>query len=223
MGGLLSRGKSIMENLATILYYTSSAEDVDFENKIIDNIIANKGDIPVVSVSQKPLRFGKNICVGNLGKSYYSEYRQIYIGLQVIDTPIVIFCESDFLYPIAYFRPIEEELCRCSDVWILWKSTRYGNFRRKKYSEGAQIGNRDFLLGKYSDYFRNYPRESDFDKKDPLYKCEFSMFYTSQPCVSFKTGNGVRYMTNTTTEKADKLPLWGSAEDLRRLYLWEHQ
>ena len=41
----------------TIIYYTSNREDPSFEEKIRANILKEKGDILVISVSQKPINF----------------------------------------------------------------------------------------------------------------------------------------------------------------------
>jgi len=45
----------------TILYYTSNHEDPVFEQKIIDSLLENCGNLPIVSVSQKPIKLGQNV------------------------------------------------------------------------------------------------------------------------------------------------------------------
>jgi len=40
---------------------------------------------PVVSVSQRAIDFGSNICVGEIGASKYNAYWQLYIGAQAVD------------------------------------------------------------------------------------------------------------------------------------------
>jgi hypothetical protein len=57
MGRLLS---GIKKEMVTILYYTSNREDESFEKKIQENIL-KQTDLPIISVSQKPINFGKNI------------------------------------------------------------------------------------------------------------------------------------------------------------------
>ena len=68
---------------ATIIYYTSNTENENFENKIRENILKVKGDLPLISVSQKPIDFGHNICVGELGKSYENAFYQAKIGCEI--------------------------------------------------------------------------------------------------------------------------------------------
>lgn len=76
-----------MENLLTVLYYTSNHKQPEFERKIIENLKETCGDLPIVSVSQKPLNLGGKICVGNVGLSYLNEWRQILIGTREVKTP----------------------------------------------------------------------------------------------------------------------------------------
>ena len=83
--------------MKTILYYTSNRENEEFEEKIRQNILENCGDLPIISISQKPIDFGKNICVGDVGHSYLNEWRQILIGAKKARTKHVILCEADFL------------------------------------------------------------------------------------------------------------------------------
>lgn len=92
-----------LEDLYTIVYYTGNTESSDFEDKIIENLIKQSGNIPIISVTQKPLNLGKNICVGNVGHSYFNAFRQILIGVKEVKTPYVIRAESDFIHSPSYF------------------------------------------------------------------------------------------------------------------------
>ena len=55
--------KQDKKSKVAIIYYTSSREDPKFEKMVQDNILSVT-DLPIISVSQKPIDFGKNICVG---------------------------------------------------------------------------------------------------------------------------------------------------------------
>ena len=68
------------KDLFTIIYYTSNKEDEAFEGKTRKKLLEVCGDIPIISVSQKPIDFGKNICVGDVGACDANLYRQIQIG-----------------------------------------------------------------------------------------------------------------------------------------------
>ena len=70
----------------TIIYYTSNRKGERFEKKIRDNILNVCDGMPIVSVSQKPIDFGKNICVGEKDNNYWCEFKQIQTGLREIQT-----------------------------------------------------------------------------------------------------------------------------------------
>ena len=59
---------------------------------------------PVVSVSQKPLDFGYNICVGEIGVNKYNAYRQLYIGTLAVKTEYVAVVDDDVLYAPGHFE-----------------------------------------------------------------------------------------------------------------------
>jgi len=214
-------------NNKTIIYYTSNREDAVFEEKIRNNILTNKGDIPIISVSQKPIDFGENICVGNVGMFGLNGFRQTLVGAKAAKTKYVISAESDFLYPKNYFTfdPTEEKECyRHNNVWIAFKNRKFGSYHKKRVSEGAQICNRELLIEMYEKFFEGLPEWCDestsLKLKEPFYYYKWKWF-TGDPCVSFKTGNGLRSVTNTEKKIPHEasLPVWGSIKNLRKNYL----
>ena len=54
-----------MDQSATIIYCSSNKELPEFEAKIVANLLKNCGDLPIISVTQKPMDLGRNICVGD--------------------------------------------------------------------------------------------------------------------------------------------------------------
>lgn len=218
----------------TILYYTHNRENQEFENKIIQNLVKQAGDIPIISVSQKPIDLGKNIYIGDVGCSYLNEWRQILIGAKEAKTRFVALAESDVLYPPDYFSfiPTEDGIFRYDNVWILYKDTKMGHsFRRKKYTEGAQICSRDYLINKLEEHLEGQPewfdgrmtiRDKNGKRKLNLRKMPFKFFNGKNSCVSFKTGDGVRKYTETLKGgeyRKMSLPYWGNADELRKEYL----
>jgi hypothetical protein len=217
-----------MKDLYTIIYYTSNREKENFERKIQDNIIKNCGDIPIISVSQKPIDFGRNICVGNVGFSDHNGMRQMLIGAREAKTTYIISCESDFLYPPDYFKfiPSDKNECyRYDNVWIAYKWESRGGFRFKRYSEGAQVCGRKLLIEKYEKRLDGLPEwidgKPDDARKAPFQKYKWKWFGSDIPCISFKTGDGVRNLTwvTDTVPSQDNLPYWGNIDELRKNYL----
>jgi hypothetical protein len=216
----------------TIIYYTSNHEDPKFEAKIQANIIKQKGDLPIISVSQKPIDFGNNICVGDVGLSYLNEFRQILIAAKAAETPYLVIAESDFLYPECYFtfEPKGANVYRYNNVWIVF-SKKLFSYRRKIYSEGAQICQRSYLIDLLEQSLKGRPmwyngatpvKPGEGNPRNNIFNIPFEFFGDSPPCISFKTGNGLRGQTNTMHGRVNirmKLPYWGYISDIRKGYL----
>lgn len=140
-------------NDLTIIYYTDNSLPADFAEAVrghLHNSADKAGQIPIVSVSQQSLSFGRNICVGEIGRSYRNIIEQICTGLEAAATPYVALCEHDVIYPPEHFalRPtaadeavvFDQNRCRCmvdSYLWGLWRGGR---------SMQLVIGNREMLL-----------------------------------------------------------------------------
>ena len=215
-------------NKFTIVYYTASREKPEFERKIIDNLKEQAWDIPIISVSQKPLDLWKNICVWDVWWSYLNEWRQILIGAKEADSEYIIFAESDFLYPKSYFEldPVDD-MYIYDNVWIIMDNKYWEWYWNKKSSEWAQICKRDILIKEYERHLEWQPEWWDWSitiwKKwdSPLMNVEYKTF-TWDPCISFKTWYWLKNVTNVDKNKnSRKLPYWWHRKDLIKKYLWD--
>ena len=87
-----------------IVYYTDSRLERNLDKSVRRQIIKASNGIPIISVSQKPLDFGCNICVGLKPRSYLSLYQQLLIGLEAVDDDSIIYlCEHDVFYHPSHF------------------------------------------------------------------------------------------------------------------------
>jgi len=216
-------------DLYTIIYYTSNREDEAFEKKIKDKLLEVCGNIPIISVSHKPIDFGKNICVGDVGACDHNLFRQIWLGCKEAQTPYVISCEADCLYPPDYFQFVPEDEADCyrfDNLHILnqWGKGEWGGFWPKTTAPFAQITKREWYINEIEKALEGKP-----------YWCEDGDRYrvrifmdgpkgwktrkAENPIISLKTGNGLRVHTNATGDPVSEIPYWGTAEGLRR-ELW---
>lgn len=92
--------------------------------------------LPIISVSQKPIDFGKNI-VMDLERSVLSMYKQILRGLEESETDIIFMVEHDLLYHPSHFDFMPEE--------------------RDKYYYDRNVWAVDADTGKAVFYHRNVP------------------------------------------------------------------
>ena len=87
----------------TVVFYTSNHLPEPPMLKIRERLALSCRGFPIVSVSQKPIAFGENICVGEIGANSYNLYKQVLIGAKAAKTEFVSLCEDDCLYPPSHF------------------------------------------------------------------------------------------------------------------------
>jgi hypothetical protein len=207
----------------TILYYTSNREEPIFENKIIDNLIKVSHGLPIISISQQPIKLGTNISIGDKGQSYLNLFRQILIGAKKATTKYIQYAESDFLYSPDYFNfEPKEDVYLYDNIWIVYKNKDL--YYRKIYSEGAQIVRRELLIERFKEFLKDKPQwfngRLKLKGEEPFQHWRHKTpRFTGDPCVSFKTEHGVSKYTNTLKEYATELPYWGDIKELKSKYL----
>ena len=210
----------------TIIYYTSNREKVQFEQMIRDRIMSVIGNTPLVSVSQRPIYFGENICVDDVGLSDYNIYRQMQIGCLAAKTKYVCTAEADCMYPptgyFDYQPPDDWTAGHYTNVYILWKGSHI--FHQKAFSLCGLYANREYLLSRFSRSLDSVQWRPDFKPHHPLfYKWkEWIPFQSNIPIINIKTGDGMRMISGTDTEgkPVKELPYWGKATDLEDK-IWE--
>lgn len=210
-----------------IIYYTSNRENPEFENRVQKNIL-NVTDLPIISVSQKPIDFGKNICVGDVGASGFNMFRQVQIALKASDADYVISAESDCLYPPDYFNfmPLFDDACyRDTNLYVMPDARDY-YFYKKEGATHAQVVGRKYYLETLNKLFEGAPQwstdEKNFPKerwkKDDIFD-SYSYFFTDNPVVQIKTHKGMRYYTHSDRTPINSIDYWGDGRKIRSYYL----
>lgn len=103
-----------------IIYYT--------DNKLPDPIFSivqthiKKSNLPITSVSLKPIDFGQNLSL-NLEPCFITMVKQITAALEASDADIIFFCEHDVLYPTSHFEfePKKDDIFYYNDHVWRWK------------------------------------------------------------------------------------------------------
>lgn len=213
---------------ATILYYSSNKEDWKFESKVIDNIEDNCGDLPIISVTFKPLLFGNNICIGEHTPSGFNMFRQVLIGCKEAKTDFIISTEADCLYPPDYFtfRPERLDVCyRNSNLYVMGDHRKVF-WKKPEGATHAQIIGREYYIETLEKLFENAPEWSDEEKNFPKERLgkedifDYIEYYqTENPVVQIKTHRSMRYYTHSEREDILEIPYWGNGETFRKKYL----
>ena len=212
----------------TVIYYTSNREKPRFEEKIRQSLLETIGDLPLISVSQNPIDFGKNICVGDVGVSTQNAFRQFQIGAKAAKTKFVCSVEADSLYPKEYFEfmpPKDNVMYVPQFIFVLFAQRRHIKvFARRYLCESAIVVGRNYIIdiidkqldgmGQWSESF-----ESGGKHRFLLYVGKHDRFDIPIPIISFKTDDNLHRRTpHSRRSKVYELPYWGSSHDLIRKY-----
>lgn len=213
-------------NDVTIVYYSANKEKPELEKLVTDNILKVSNGLPIISVTQKPMDFGRNICVGELPWCDKSAFTQLLTALREVKTTFAIATESDVLYPPEYFTfvpPTEDNAYRYDNVWILhaWHGPRNkGLFWKKDFSEGAQmcgvkhwISRLESVMDKFVDVGGGRIPTPRVFRSGKTYS-----WSGVAPVISLKTEQGLRKWTGVRSEDeaVTTLPYWGDATELRK-------
>lgn len=222
----------------TVVFYTANYISEYFWNNVKANLVKAVGDLPLISVSQKPMDFGENICVGNIGRSHLNIYRQILTGTQAAKTKYVALAEDDIFYPQSHFeiRPSSDNVF-CYDIneWRFYTWTRPPIFSYQGNIVVHQlISSRDYLCDAMERRFAANPDESkvnlsnwkDPGRHDDLVgdiKRNKEAVMGKDPMVVFSHEDAFGYLhlgkrkAHAPTRR-EHLDYWGSAEDMLKLY-----
>lgn len=218
----------------TIIYCSSNREMPEFEQRIRDNILKYCGDIPIISVTQKPIKFGRNICVGSkVGVSGFNFFKQSLIACRYAKTKFVLSCEADTVYPPDYFKfvPEKEDICyRNKNLYVMGQHRTYF-YKKEEGATHAQIVGREFYKKTlerlfegepewdYKEEQKNFPKEKFHKKGEDVFKKQEIEFYeTENPVIQIKTSQSMRNYTNSDRIPRYELPFWGSGKDFRNKF-----
>lgn len=212
----------------TIVYYTNNRERPSFEKRIQETIIACKGDLPVVSVSQKPIDFGHNVCVGDIGASAHNAWRQLQTGAKAAKTKFVCTAEADSLHPPEYFQfePGKDDIFYVAGPLCVVFTQRGKNhsYYSKAPQESSIFIGREYLIWRIEEMLSGMPEWKTADDgtlngsilAPKGHRIDFTM---SIPVITFKTENNMHRKTPFSRSSGTRtLPYWGDSIELLRKY-----
>jgi len=213
----------------TLLYYSANLIEEPFGTNVRNHLLSIFPDgIPLISISHKPMDFGKNICVAGFAYSIYNIYRQIYIGAQAAETEYVACCEDDALYNLEHFsfRPPKDTFAYNLNRWIIDNDLF---FHRNRANMSMCIASRELMIETLKKRFEKFPDEivdraqlvgfgepgrSEFKLRLPSVK--MMTFETKDPTLVFNhrpSVGGVRKVLPRDILRKDLEP-WGKAINL---------
>lgn len=215
-------------NDLTIIYCSSNKERPEFEAKIVANLLKVSGGLPIISVTQKPMDLGANLCVGeDIGVSGFNFFRQTLLACLAARTKFVVSAEADCLYPPDYFQfvPERDDICyRNSNLYVMPQRRNFF-FHKKEGATHAQVIGREFYIETLTKLFEgapiwsttefNFPKERH-KKVDVVDEIEY--YQTVNPVVQIKTGDSMRYYTHSERVPIYTLPYWGDGKLIGKEY-----
>lgn len=138
----------------TILYYSDNRIAPDLQRVVLNNLRGMKN--PIVSVTQKPVDLGTNICVGEIGSSWLNLYKQLKLAVEATETKFVATAEHDCLYTQEHYDwtpPSDDTFYYNENVWFVqWGGNHpelngmYSNYWTERKALSQLICSRDILL-----------------------------------------------------------------------------
>jgi hypothetical protein len=138
-------GKEIMD----IIYLTDGMLDQDLSERCREMLLSASIGHRIISVSQSPIDFGDNICVGNIGRSPESIERQILAGVDAATSKWVAIAEHDCVYSSEHFSfiPSDERFFWYNEnVWILRIDDGQFSILRGRKIQSQMICERSLLI-----------------------------------------------------------------------------
>jgi hypothetical protein len=205
---------------------------------ITDNLLKVIGDAELISVSQKPMDLGRNICVGDIGRSHLNIYRQALIGAKAAETPYIALAEDDILYSKSHFeiRPSSMEVFNYDiNEWRIYSWTIPPLFSHKgNICVHQLISARDYFVDAMETRFRNNPDESKINLgnwKDPGRhdhlvgdkNRNIERSFASQSSIVFSHEDAFGYLNmgkrkGHGPKQCQYIEGWGRAEDIYKVF-----
>lgn len=219
--------------MITAIYYSSNAENPVFEKRIGEALVEAAGNTPIISVSQKPMDLGNNICVGDVGVSSQNAYMQLLIGCEVATTKWVCTTCADMAYPPEYFQfrpPREDTFYYAKPLWVFFAQHRKRKlFAHKPHgSEIAMVCNRRLLIERIRTILEpiggSWGPHNSGDKhlwphlmdKTSVLRTHFAL---DKPCVMVKTDNQMHRRTpHRPSSRTNEIPYWGTVEEFQKRF-----
>ena len=224
-------------NDLTIIYYSANTVSPYFFENTKKALLKAIGEIPLISVSHKPMDLGKNICVGDIGRSNINIYKQLLIGAKEADTEYIATAEDDTLYHESHFkhRPAQGLFGYNINRWSLFTWSQPPIFsNRGRMTLNTLIAPRKLLIEALEERFAKYPKDEmiplkfwgevgRYEKYLGVTVQLTEQFQSEMPIIMFNHPESLNYdqqgeRKKLGDERLYSLPYWGKASEIVKLY-----
>ena len=223
----------------TVIYYTANFAPEKFIRKNQDLLLKAIGNAPLISVSQKPIHFGYNICVGDIGRSHLNIYRQALIGAKEATTKYIALAEDDIMYAPEHFdhTPTPGFFAYDINVWMFYEFYKPRIFSYKgRINMNSLICERELFIETIEERFKKWPDDSKihlenwsepgknaYEENLGVTKRQKETFMATVPSIAFYHPAALSYLhlgkrKNIGEIKKEILEPWGNAKDMPGYY-----
>lgn len=226
-------------NDLTVIYYTANFISDYFAANTQNQLLKAIGDLPLISVSKKPMDFGQNICVGDTPRSHINTYRQALIGAKAAKTKYIALAEDDTLYSPEHFnrRSSPGKFAYNFGIWSIFTWSDTPLFSHKGGGRRALLNlicERDLFIEAMEERFARWPDDEKvnlslwaepgkYERQLGVTVRETEIFFTNPPNIIFIHETALAFGNLGTRKKlgefrAIEIPYWGRAEEVLKLY-----
>ena len=201
-----------------IVYYTDSRLEGELAALVRKQIHKASGGMPIVSVSQKPLDFGNNICVGMKPPCYLSLYEQLLAGMEATPSGAVVYlCEHDVFYHPSHFKfiPMREDKIYYNLNRFYWN--RHKDFFLRSIGKRAlsqAVAYKDVLLA----HAKEQVEARNLNIASPC-RGPFLNFTSKFPNVDTRHGGNLstfgKFEKSNKSPRVPSIPHWGTPRRLK--------
>lgn len=176
-----------------VVYYTHNQGSEKLLQTVREQIKKGIKEKHIVSVSLKPLNFGKNIVI-DADPGYLTMAKQIKAGLEASDADVIWFCEHDVLYHTSHFDFIpsrNDQVYYNTNVWRVRVSDGHALYCDNLQQLSGLVAFRDLLIEHYTKRIRLME--------------EFLSHHDSSEFGSYVRRMGFEPGTHNRTERVDDL------------------
>ena len=224
----------------TVIYYTSNLISDYFANNVRGRLLLSIGDLPLISVSQKPINFGENIYVGPLGQHVFNLYQQILIGTKAAKTKYVAMAEDDVLYSpgsFTFHTPTPGVFAYNQNVWCIYTWVKPAVFSFKdRINLYSLICERELFIEAMEERFAKWPDDSKisighfaepgkYEGRGHLGVTErkIKKLWSPTSNIAFSHQSALSFLNMGTRKRLGSLqsfevPYWGRAKDIIKEY-----
>ena len=195
-------------------------------------------DTPIISVSQKPINLGQNICVGDIGYESINIYKQALIGAKEAKTRYIAMAEDDVLYSPDHFIHIPKDKSFSYNLNVgtiyTWNKEACFIFKHRQVLHSL-ICEREYFIDAMEERFSKFPDavikpdcwtepgKGAYEKKLGVTVRWSERFMSEIANIVFCSPQhlGFRFQgfrRKLGVDRKKELPYWGKVEDIIKLY-----